>query len=208
MEMKQLKKVDSALEKISARYDKTATKRDDLKTQLIEIQAQRDSVIEQLARDEGDPAALEKHRESVRGLEDRIQVQDEVLAKIDRERQAAMREAYQIEQALAVEWKKAWLQRYEEALRSLKDLLSQAKLCQVMSGTGTGGFEFADKVRSMAFMADPGEPTEQKPASQHLSFSDRERIKEELDQEEAARLSVPPSPRKNEHHSMDYSRRV
>ncbi len=203
MDAKSLKKSDNALKKIQARYNKAQERREQLRSELQGLEGQRDGLIEQLARDEGDPTVLDKHRLKVQSIEDQLQIQDEVLEKIDVELQAARREVYRAEKSIDDEWKAVWRQRFEETLDELKLLLSQAKLCQIESGTGTGGFEFADRVRSLAFVTEPGQPAEKKPRSQHLTNQDRDKIKADLAREEAEKNNVAPEPSNNEHHAID-----
>jgi seryl-tRNA synthetase len=191
---KKLQAADKQLSKIAAKLEKAQAKRDDIEAQLQDAAEKKQGLIKQVAADEAQEADLDKVRKATQALQDRLAVQKEILTGLQQDLEAAKFETYQAERAAQAERKKLWRERYEQAMQELEDLFAQAKLCQIKAGMGGGGIEFADRMRSLAFRAKPGESNEREPASEHLTAADRYSLANQMAQEEARQLETPPNP--------------
>mgnify|MGYP000630282921 CR=1 FL=1 len=196
---KRLRSADKNLQKLLQKEQKAQQKRDEIAAQLQQKKEDREALIQQVANEQATEEDLDGLRGEIAKLEDRLQVQDAVISRINEEVEEAKRGAFQAEQEAKAAEAASYRRRYKELWNELEALLPKLKAAQMKGGTGGGGADLAQRIYLRAMAVQPAVAEANSPASEHLTNQDRDRIKNALAKEEHEASLIEPGTPTNEH---------
>lgn len=189
-----LKTADKTLKKALEKQVQIRQKRDEAATQLGEKKEHREALIYQVSNEEASEEALDQAREEIAKLEDRLEVQQKALERSNDDVERAKLEAFQAEQEAIAAEAREHRKRFDELWSELEALLPKLKGAQIRGHAGGGGEALAHRIYLRALGARPELGEKESSTAQHLANADRDRIQNELAQEERERGQIPPEP--------------